>query len=191
MKVASFFRTAAVVLATIGLVLPAHAASPLPKAPAVAQGNDLAPAAVQDVSLGDGGLLLGQAVDAGGAPLAGIPVALVQDGCLLADSRTAADGSFAFRGLRGGVHQLQVGGEGVICRCWMPGTAPPVAAKGLLVIAETDVIRGQMCPPPLLNGIEKLKYWMTEPLVVGGIIVTAVAIPVIAHNRNQNRRTGS
>lgn len=125
---------------------------------------------IVDVALGDGGVLLGQVVDVAGTAKAKVPVSLQSGQQTLGMSETDANGYYAFSGLRGGVYQVVAAeGQGAY-RAWTPGTAPPTAQQGALVVAGQDLVRGQT------GG--RLKFWLSNPWVIAGIVATAVAVPV-------------
>ena len=172
MKCLKILRTAALVLACLGMILPVplvHAAVSKP-----------APAATGaiDVSLRPGGALLGQVVDSQGIPQADASVALVQRDAKIAQTVTNTSGYFLVNGLRGGVYQVVGGDTQGTYRLWAPDTAPPSAQPGALLVAGKGPIRGQ-CGP--------LMYWFSNPWVIAGLVATAVAIPVAIHNHRIDR----
>ena len=125
---------------------------------------------VIDVSLRDGGVLVGQVLDPQGAAKAGMPVWLNADQKQPAVSMTDQNGMFAFGGLRGGVYQLMtIEGHGIY-RAWAPGTAPPSAKPGVLLVSGGSTVRGQS------NG--SVNRFFSNPFVVGGLVATAIAVPV-------------
>jgi len=137
-----------------------------------------------DIALQKDGLLVGQVVDPLGKPVAGAQVTLTAQGKRLATMKSTAEGYFAFKGLRGGVYQvITEEGHGVY-RVWSPGTAPPAAKKVVLLVSGDDVVRGQEGNPPL-------KVLLANPLVIGAVVATAVAVPVAIHNANQHHRPSS
>jgi len=150
---------------------------------------------VTDVALEDGGVLVGQVVDTQGVPLAKMPV-LLQGRDLqgrereIAQAMTDANGHFAVRGLRGGVNRLAAAGSQETFRLWKPGTAPPQARQGALLVVDRATIRGQcggpQCGVPTCGpspGLCKgMSHWLANPWVVTGIVATSVAIPVAIHN---------
>jgi hypothetical protein len=125
-----------------------------------------------DVQLTEGHQLVGQYVDASGQPLAEQPLALQRGTRLIAEAITDAQGKFQFQNLHGGMYQLQSTEQIIACRCWMPGTAPPKAAKRLLVVGQQDVSRGQHPFPEIFS----------NPLLIAALIAGAVAIPIAIHN---------
>jgi hypothetical protein len=167
------FARVLVALAAVGCCLP----SPLLAGPA----SPTKPKTV-DVALREGSVLIGQVVDPQGTPVPGAPVSLRSQGKQLVAVKTGKEGYFAFKGVRGGVYQIATrDGQGVY-RVWSRGTAPPAAEQGALVVAGSEVVRGQQGAPPL-------KVLLTNPLVIGAVVATAVAVPVAIHNARQDRDT--
>ena len=159
----------AVCLAVLGFCLPQ---------PLLAAGPAGQTPVVTDVALSDGGVLFGQVVDAQGSAKASVPVFIRAGDRELAVSKTDGAGYFAFSGLRGGVYQLTAA-EGLgAYRLWAPDTAPPAAQPGALIVAGQDLVRGNLYRPQF----GRLRFWLSNPWVVGGIVATAVAVPVIIHN---------
>lgn len=156
MNSASAFRNMAVCLAVLGMCLPGIAFSASPQEPVV------------DVKLQEGGMLMGLAVDAQGAPLAGIPISLRAGGQELAVGMTNNDGIFAFRGLNQGVYQVASGNNVGTFRVWSAQTAPPAAQQAALVVIGDGVVRGQ----------HRVGQFLTHPLVIGGAIAAAIAVPI-------------
>jgi hypothetical protein len=147
---------------------------------------DQAAPAVVDVTLRDGGLLLGKVINPDGAAQTQVPIAIRFDGRELVTTTTDQQGYFAVKGLQGGVHQVvTTNGQGVY-QLWIAGTAPPGAKEGALVITSTPVVRGQVpdnAEPPRNPG---LKTFLTNPLVIGAIVVTAVAVPIAVTQANRS-----
>ena len=165
MKGSAVIRGIAVWLATVGVCLPQTALAATPSSSPTST--------VNDVSLREGGKLLGQVVDPQGTPLADVLVSLSRNQQELATSRTDASGCFGFRGLSGGVYHLAAAkGHGVF-RAWAPGTAPPAAQPGSLIVAGRETVRGQM---------GSLAFWLSNPWVLAAIVGASVAIPVAIHN---------
>jgi hypothetical protein len=165
MKFAGMIKGLAVCLAVLGFCLP----QPLWAAVSTGQSP-----AVLDVKLHaspNGNLLFGQVQDPQGAAKANVPVDLYQGGQKLAETRTDQNGYFRFTNLRGGVYQVATAGGAAAYRVWTAQTAPPSAQPGALIIADEDLVRGQSC-------FGRLKFWLSHPLVIAGVVATAVAVPV-------------
>lgn len=172
MKSFGLLKILAINVAVIGLCLPQ---------PLAAAGSVDAAAGLSDVELRDGGVLLGQLVDQQGLPKAGAAVVLLGGGEKLAETQTDGRGLFAFRGLRGGVYQLTAADGVGAYRVWAPGTAPPSAQPGALLVAGEELIRGQR-GGILRNAGSWLRFNLTNPLFIVGLTTVAVAVPVVIHN---------
>jgi predicted alpha/beta hydrolase len=138
-----------------------------------AGGAPLKPVIV-DVALREHGTMLGQVVDTAGLPKGNVPVSLSSGQQALGTAKTDANGYFAFTGLRGGMYQVVAAEGHGTYRVWTPGTAPPTAQQGALVIAGEDLTRGQF-----KSG---WKFCLANPWIIAGIVAAAVAIPVAIHN---------
>jgi hypothetical protein len=143
------------------------------------------PMRVTDVALGDQGLLVGQLVDAQGRQLSGAEIRL-NNSVQTWTTSTDATGDFRIEGLAGSTYQAQVAGQRQIVRAWAPGTAPPQATRGLLLVHDDSVILGQHCASPICNRIACAKYPLSNPFILGGIVAAAVAIPVAIHNHDRD-----
>jgi hypothetical protein len=148
------------------------------RAPAAARPGS----SMDDVALAPGGLLVGQILDETLQPVRGAAVEIEADGLSAASTVTDANGVFAVSGMRGGVHQVVVQNSIENCRLWAPGTAPPSAQAVLRCIpGQENVIRGQWSPHP----------WLTNPWLIGGVIVTAIAVPIVLNNLDDDEDNGS
>ncbi len=166
----SIARGVLVSLATLGLCLP----QPL------WAGSSAPTTVATDIALQKGGLLVGQVVDPLGKPIAGAQVTLTAQGKRLAEMKSTPEGYFAFKGLRGGVYQVVTQEGHGVYRAWSPGTAPPAAKTAVVLVSGDDVVRGQEDTPPW-------KVLLANPLVIGAVVATAVAVPVAIHNSNHHR----
>jgi len=129
---------------------------------------------VTDVALADDGMLLGQVVDDQGAAMAGVQVTLQDQFQLGGITMTNEEGYFRVQGLHGGIYQVvAAGGQGSF-RLWTPGTAPPLAEQGALIVAGSEIERGQ-CVEPLLS-------WLANPWMLAAVVAASVAVPVAIHN---------
>lgn len=134
-----------------------------------------------DVALADGGLLVGQLVDAQGVPLANAPVSIQSGGRELVRTTTDAQGQFAVQGLKGGMLQIAAPGHYQAYRCWAPRTAPPAASNGVLIVANGDLARAQCAPAPGCGPgpFGTAMGWVAQhPLITAGIVAAAIAIPL-------------
>ncbi len=154
--------------------------------------SEIAPAACSapihaaDIALKRGGTLQGQVVDGAGVGIGGVLVELTQ--CRQHwQTKTDAQGWFQVAGLRGGTYQFRAAGQTQLVRVWTPGTAPPRASRGMLVLPSTDIVRGQRVVSPNTNQFFRVaKQRLANPWIFGGVVATAVAIPVAIHNGNDS-----
>jgi len=167
-------------LAVCGMCMPtSFAFSAEAKPPAPTSGlQPRAGTTIPDIALAPGGLLVGQVLNESMKPVRGAKIAIQTDGHTAAATETDADGVFAVAGLRGGVHQVVTEKSIENCRLWADGTAPPRADSHLRFIpGQATVVRGQWGPPQ-----HSWKKWATNPWVIGGVVATAIAVPVVLHN---------
>lgn len=143
---------------------------------------------VADVALGAGGVLRGVLLssrDVQGArvPAPGSRVTLLREGRLVAEVRTDSQGRFAVSNLRGGTYAMAVAGEEglewTFCRAWSPGAAPPRAGQVARVALGEGVVRGQ-------GPLPSVKF--SEAALMAGVVVGAVAAPIIYHNAQKSNR---
>jgi hypothetical protein len=175
-------------LAASGLCLPAPAlaADPAPR-PAVTTTQASSP--VSDVALGPGGLLTGQLLDANLRPAPDVSVAIQCDEQTIATTHSDANGVFAVAGLRGGIHRITTPEASQVYRFWATGTAPPRAATSAQVVSGTEIVRGQWGGhTPYLH---QAAMMATNPFLVAAVVATAVAIPVVIHNVNNDHPPNS
>jgi hypothetical protein len=182
MSLTRWIKSVAVALALAGVCLPESLLAAGPGSPS---------SKVTDVALRDGGVLTGQVVDAQGAAKGNTPVMLMAGEQELAASRTDQAGDFSFRGLRGGVYQIAAGSSHGVYRLWAPDTAPPSAQQGVLIVSDENTVRGQtqysnngLVPGTSYGG--RLRFWLSNPWVIGGIVATAVAVPIALHESNDH-----
>jgi len=141
--------------------------------PAVEAQRAPAPAVV-DVAMRPNGVLIGQVLDPQGAAVAKSRVAVRTTDREVTSTVTDAQGNFSVSGLQqGGVYELTAARGQAMYRVWMPGTEPPAAKQGALIVAGGRLVRAQ-------NG--GFLWLLDNPLVVAGVVATAVAVPVALHN---------
>jgi len=175
MRIGNVLKGLMVSLATLGFCLPE---------PLQAAGKTGGPAAT-DVSLRQGGALVGQVVNSQGTGVAGIAVSVRHDGKNLVTTTTGPDGYFAVKGLGGGVYQVVTAEGHGVYRLWTAGTAPPAAQDKAVLVAANDVAPGQA----IVLGQESPGVWktvLTNPLIIAGIVATAIAVPVALHNSHHH-----
>ncbi len=158
------------------------------------RGNQPSPrpraAVVSDVALHHGGVLRGAVLSPpSGTKLktatatAGTRVVLIQGGKAIAEARSDAQGRFAISGLRGGSYVIAVAGpQGTTSRAiraWTTTAAPPKASSLAQVVLGQETVRAQG-PVPAVS--------FSEAALVAGVVVGAVAAPIIYHNSQQSNR---
>ena len=128
---------------------------------------------VRDVKLDSTGQLRGQVVNAQGHPAERLTIRIARPGRRpFQEATTAQNGHFSFRGLRGGVYQVQVGNSVHVYRAWAHRTAPPSATNGVLIVSSQRVQNGQ-------NPVTDLLFNRVT-LLVG--IGAAIVIPIVSAN---------
>lgn len=161
MKIGRVIRSVAVIVATVGLCLPQVA---------MATGSAPAPIpAVVDVSMADGGVLHGKLVDLQQGSVANVPVSVKLQNKEVAQAMTGKDGKFSVKGLKGGVYQVAAGAGQGIYRLWTAKGAPPSAQKDAIVYTQGGFGGGA-------------NMLLANPLVIAGVVATAVAVPVAVAN---------
>jgi hypothetical protein len=144
-----WFRSTAVGIAALGLVLPASvfADDAVPATGPVPAGTPTAAKQtpqVLDVSLADGGALAGQVVDAQGLPLPETEVKVRSiTGQAASSGFTDENGRFQIRGLAGGLYEVTAAQGSGAFRLWTAAASPPGAVKQVLLVAGQQVTRGQ------------------------------------------------
>ena len=177
-----YIRTVMLSAGCMGMVLPtsvAGAADPLPSGRAAV--STPSRVAVTDLALGKNGTMQGLVVDAQGVPLQGEPIVVQQAGREVARVASDQRGYFQVTGLRGGVYQVFTAQGGGAFRLWAPGTAPPAAKAGVIIVSGGNVVRGQR---PLGD------YFASDRFILMSLIGTAIAIPVVIFN-NRTKPPGS
>lgn len=130
---------------------------------------------VTDVQLREGNVLVGKVITPENAAVADTEVTLLSAGHKIAQGKTDSNGYFAFKGVRSGLYQVAAAdGQGTY-RLWSHRMAPPKAQQGALVYAGQKIVRGQ-------NGFRGVRNFLANPIVIAGIVATAIAVPVAIHN---------
>jgi hypothetical protein len=159
-------------------------------------------AVVRDVALQQGGLLVGRITGSAGSPISGARIQLASQGRMIGETSTDPHGTFDFAGLRGGSYQLIHGSYSSNLRLWAPGTAPPSAKEMLLIVepASTSLSSvasrtAQPYPETVPTntvtlartqspGGGPIRELFSRPLILGGLVATAIAVPVAIHNHD-------
>lgn len=174
--------------AVLGVLTPAHAGIAVEPQATI---PPTSPAVIQDTALTKAGVLRGHVFNAQGTALRGVDVAVLATDGRAVRSRTKEDGEFAVGGLKGGVYQVVAGQGSQVIRAWSEGTAPPQAEEQIMIVSDPRVMAGQWEPGTLGYFLQEARYTLSNPLVVGGIIAAAVAIPVAIHNADDDEASGS
>lgn len=170
-----------------------QAANPKPSAPrqTKAASDTVQPrtqrkAAIQDVTLLQTGRLAGFLVDQQGRALNDVDVVLRQGRKIAGRTKTGSKGEFAFKGLSGGIYEVVSERGQQVFRVWKHGTAPKAARGTALIVARSQVVRGQFADVGMgtltgLGDIGVLGGMGTAGTIatvgaVAGITVGAVAI---------------
>jgi hypothetical protein len=136
-----------------------------------------------DVSLANGGVFQGQILNAQGAPMSGVNVAVRNAQADVATTVTDRDGKFILRDVSAGVHHVMIGPSVQVVRFWAPEAAPPSAKPGLLVVADEQTVRGKDGKDGGKGAFEGARCWWQDlspagkVLIVGGV-AAAIAIPI-------------
>ena len=157
MKLIRSLKTFAVLLACTGLLVgqTAQAAKPL----------------IRDIALQPGGVLNGQVLNEQAVAQSNSKVAVVYQGKPLTVLETDGEGRFVLAGLEPGVYELHLAQGGGAYRVWAPRTAPPAAEKSVLMVQDSQVVRG------LHHGGGHFG-WLANPWVLAGIVALAIALPL-------------
>jgi len=159
MKNGKLVRGMVISLAVLGMCLPEMVFAVPPSATP----------AVVDIAMANGGVLHGQLIDLRGGNAVGLPVSVKAQNKEIVRTTTVKDGRFTVQGLRGGVYQVAAGqGQGVY-RLWTAKAAPPSAQKNAIVFTQG-----------LFGGGPKML--LANPIVVAGVVATAIAVPVAVVN---------
>ncbi|HEX4145194.1 MAG TPA: carboxypeptidase-like regulatory domain-containing protein [Pirellulales bacterium] len=178
---ARILRQAAVGIAALGLSIPPTLLSAA-QSPATELPSANAPlATISDVALAAGGTLRGQVVDAAGGAMPGVNVMIRQQDNVIARTSTDPAGKFEVAGMPGGVFQISTDRSEGSFRLWAPETAPPGARPAVLVVHDSVAVRGQSAIGRLLS----------RPLAMATIVASAVAIPIVIHQVEIERKSGS
>lgn len=137
---------------------------------------------IQDVALAADGALRGRAVNVEGIGQARIPVVVRLAGREVARTMTNHEGNFSLVVTRGGVYEVQTGGQVRLYRLWAARTAPPTATASVLIVAGEDTLRAQAMP---------FKYWLVNPYFMTAVAAAAIGVPIAIHNANIDNRSGS
>ncbi len=179
MPVLKLVRSAAVILATAGLVMPMPTAQAADSHTVSRQSAAATVAA--DVSKLKDGSFAGRVVDHEGTVVEDAEVVVRQGNKVLLRARTDAEGMFAFKNLKPGSYQVTSGSTEGLFRVWNDQAAPPSARKNALLVLGQNGARGQY------GGVDEYGPggWGGFPsldptiLLIAGGVVGAVVISAI------------
>lgn len=164
MKTSKIFRAAIVAMTCLGVCIP----HPSVAAAVVVDGIQINQQ-IEDLSL-QNGLMVGGLVDKAGRGVSDAPVVIAQQGKPVATLRTDAEGRFSAAGLKPGIYQVVSHGALNNYRVWEDGKAPANAKRGVIHQVDPEVARGA--------STGGLIGFLTNPLVIVGIVAAAIAIPI-------------
>ena len=134
-------------------------------------------AKITDVVLHEGGVMVGQLVDAQAQPVAGHQVSLRQATQVVATVETDKNGQFAVRGLRSGIYVLESGDSHGLVAAWNADAAPPTAHQSVMIVGGgNQVVRGN-CAENCCNTCcnhKPLVIAAVGAIVAGGIVAIVV-----------------
>lgn len=143
---------------------------------------------IVDVKLDSRGSLGGYVTDAQGNAVAGSEVTIERysaSGRAIAAKATTDDvGRFQTGPLASGAYLASSAGGSAPVRVWKDEAAPPGATRGLLIVADSGLARGQSSTNRLYELIEEY------PALSYGALGTAVVVPIveIADDQDERRR---
>ena len=179
MPVLKLIRGAAVVLATMGVVIP----MPVAQAAEPSQKTSRPAAIAADVSKLTDGRFQGRVVDHTGAVVENAEVVIRQDNAEVGRSRTDNEGLFAVKNLKPGTYQVSSGTTEGVFRVWNEQAAPPSARKNALIVLGHDGARGQYsncdeCSQGGWNGFRSLDptILLLTAGVIGGVVVSSISL---------------
>jgi len=176
---AALIKAGAVILACLGLLLPTPVLQAAGTDVGSKQDAHVRAPTVVDVALDEAGSLRGQVVDPQGKPVVGAGLSIHQLDRRIAATVSDQSGHFLVTGLRGGMYRIVAGEATGAYRFWAPDTAPPSARAEVLLVVDKQQVLGQC---------RRLPQWLCNPWVVGGIVMAAVAIPIVVHNSRPESR---
>jgi len=168
MRLSRLLAWACVVLATVGLILPAPLAQGAqPFAGTLSNGTSAG-----DIELDRDGMLHGVVVNVQGVPVAGMSVLVRNAAGEVTAVETDAMGRFSVA-VPGGTCRLSTGGFTREFRTWVAGTAPPRSRQIAAMVVGGDVVRGQM---PMGD------FFRSDAFLLTALVSAAIAIPIAVHN---------
>ena len=173
MKTSKIFRVAVVAMTCLGVCFPHQSFA----REAVVVNGIAVSQTVEDLSL-QGETLVGGLVDQNGKGVEDAPVLIAQNGKTLLKLRTDSEGRFAAKGIRPGVYQVVSHGAAGNYRVWSADQAPATAKRGVIHQVDPQIARG--------HSHSMLTNLLSNPLVIAGIIATAIAMPLALDDDNNS-----
>ena len=179
MESLNLIRSAAVVLATLGIVVPNAPVMAAGPKPAARPSVQLVDAKVFDIALSKDGIFSGRVVDHTGAALEGAQVTMKQRNKEVARTITDKNGTFAVSNLKGGVYSVSSGFTEGTYRMWAEKAAPPSAKEqGLLVMGQNGA-RGQF------GGFGDGGVLLVGALATAAVVLSAITLSEVNQNGNK------
>lgn len=174
MKKTSLWKTALVLLAGFGTLLPNQLVHASEKTTTIQKAT--VKASVLDVSLDKSGKLSGFVVDAQGKPQANEAVSVLQGRSVVAKATTDAKGRFEVTGLKGGVYGIQSAKGMTAYRVWTTTAAPKTSKEFAVVVKDNNLVRAQDDG----SGLGGILSSDTGSYLLGGAAITGVIVGAIA-----------
>lgn len=178
MKKTSLWKTALVLLAGFGTLLPQQLVTAAEKTTT----TQSAKAALLDVSLDKDGKLVGYVVDAQGKPQADQAVTIAQGRVIVAKATSDSKGRFEVKGLKGGVYTVESAKGTAGYRVWTTTAAPKASKQFAVVVKDNNLVRAQ--DGMGLPGTEDLGGILLGSAAITGVIVGSIAL----HDADQSQQ---
>lgn len=190
MPVFKLVRSAAVILATVGVVLPLPSVQAAESTQKTRQSS--APVAA-DVSKSVDGSFVGRIVDHTGAISEDSEVIVRQGKTEVARVRTDKEGLFSVQNLKSGTYQVSSGTTEGYFRVWNEDSAPPTARKNALIVLGHNGARGQYancdeCPPGGWFGFRSIDptIALMTAGIVAAVVLSAITLSKVNSLENNN-----
>ncbi len=181
MPVLKLVRGAAVVLATVGMVIPMPSVQAADSSQRASRPATATIAA--DVSKSAEGRFEGRVVDHTGAVVENTEVVVRQGNTEVVRGRTDKDGMFSVKNMKPGTYQVSSGATEGLFRVWNDQAAPPAARKNALLVLGHDGARGQYancdeCQPGGWGGFRSLDptILLLTAGVIGAVVLSALTL---------------
>lgn len=125
---------------------------------------------VQQVVLQPDGRVHGMLVDQAGRGVSDAPVVIGEEGKLLKQLRTDAEGKFVWKEARVGAFQVVTPERATVYRVWPSDNAPKDAKPAIIQTVDPTIARGASHGP--------LVTFLTNPIFLALLVAAAIAIPL-------------